>query len=199
MESQEKVWDSIARSWFERKKTLFPNVEKFLADKKGKILDIGCGSGRNFSAIIGEIFGVDFSAEMLKIAKQTCEKLGKKCVLNKANADELPFENNFFDAAIFVAALHCIESASSREKSLLELKRVLRPGARAFVTVWSSSHERIKGTGDQWLPWGTEKEKVMRFCYVYTKEEFKDLLERCGLKVVSLEENENIVAIVEKV
>lgn len=192
--SQEQIWDKIASDWNEYKTKPFPGIKEFLEDKKGKILDLGCGSGRNFQAIKEEIYGIDFSKEMIELAS----KKYPKAKLLKALASKIPFKNNFFDAAIYIAALHCIESPQERELSLKELLRVLKPKARAFITVWSINHERVKKLADNIVPWTISNETLQRFYYIYTKEELSTLLEKTGFKINSIKEHENIIAIVEK-
>lgn len=184
---QEKIWDEIAEPWKKFRDTIFPEVEDFLKDKKGKILDLGCGSGRNFAAIKGEIYGVDFSQKMLDLAKRDFPDAH----LTKVSADKLPFVDNFFDVAIFVAALHCIDSAKKREESLRELFRVLKPKAQAFVTVWSRNQERVRNKPKEaQIPWTVDGKKYFRYYYIYSQEELKELLEKVGFRVISLKEND---------
>ena len=67
--NQEKVWNTIAEKWAEYRKKPVPEVIKFLKNKSGKILDLGCGSGRHF--LSGKkIYGIDFSDKMLKLAEK---------------------------------------------------------------------------------------------------------------------------------
>ena len=59
--NQEKVWDTIAPEWEKVRQTPSPTVINFLKDKKGKILDLGCGSGRNFLKNKNyQVYGTDF-------------------------------------------------------------------------------------------------------------------------------------------
>ena len=202
MQTQEQIWDAIAQNWQEYKKVTFQDVDEFLRDKKGRILDLGCGSGRNFSAFPKniEVYGIDFSEKMLKYAEQEAEKLQISCLLFKAEASELPFEDNFFDATIFVATLHCIDSAEKREKALKELFRVLKTEARVFITAWSKTHARIKGkTKNQTIPWTIDGKRYERYYYIYDKEELEGLLKRLGFKILSSKEDKNIIIVAEKV
>ena len=48
---QETVWDTIAEKWHEYRNEPPDYVKNFLKDKEGRILDLCCGSGRNFSQI----------------------------------------------------------------------------------------------------------------------------------------------------
>ena len=69
--SQQTIWNKIAEQWSIFRRRTPSEVENFIANRKGKILDLGCGSGRNiiFNNNI-KYYGVDFSEEMLKIAER---------------------------------------------------------------------------------------------------------------------------------
>lgn len=193
--NQEHIWDAIAQDWSHFRNTIFEDVEQFLKDKKGKVLDLGCGSGRNFPAIKGEIYGIDFSQSMVNLAKKSFPHAN----LTKAQAYNLPFQDNFFDSAIFIACLHCIDSKDNRKKALEELFRVLKPKSQAILTVWSKNQDRIKNKPKEaQIPWTTNGDKYYRYYYVYDQDELKELLESVGFKVIEIKEDDNIVAIVEK-
>lgn len=178
-ENQQQVWDSIAKEWVEFRINPINEVKEFLRDKKGKVLDLGCGSGRNFLEKKGlEFYGIDFSEQMVKIAKK---KPYKKVI--KSNAWEIKFPYNFFDSALYISALHCIPSEENREKSLIELARVLKPKARAFISVWDKEQPKFKNEGKEvYLKWMLGKERkeeyVERYYKLYTKKEIIKLLER---------------------
>ena len=115
--NQEKVWDKIAEKWAEYKTTRNDITDKFLRLGKGKkVLDLGCGSGRNFIKTKATIYGVDFSKEMLKFARIHANNLGIDVELIKNKATKLEFEDNFFDSGILVAVLHCIRRKRKRKK-----------------------------------------------------------------------------------
>ena len=123
-------------------------------DKEGKILDLGCGSGRNFTKIKAKTYGVDFSNSMLKFAKAQAKKKKMDVILKKAEANSLPFSDNFFDAAIFIAVLHCIPDERKRKKALKELLRVLKPNSEALITVWDKNQARFKKSPKElFIPW----------------------------------------------
>lgn len=199
--SQKEVWNAVAPSWASYKKSPLPEVSEFLKDKTGNILDLACGSGRHFQCIKGTVYGVDFSDEMLRLAREAnTKKSNSNLNLIKAEADNLPFENNLFDSAIYIAGLHCIDSEIKRKKSLLELYRVLKPNAEALITVWSKNHKRLKNKEKEaLLPWTVNGIKYKRYYYIYGKEELESLLKETGFKIINSEENENIVIIVKKI
>lgn len=196
---QETVWDTIAEKWHEYRNEPSDYVKNFLKDKEGRILDLCCGSGRNFSQIKGQIYGVDFSAKMLEIAEKNANKLKPPCILIKSQTSKLPFEDNFFDCAIFIAGLHCIKGKKKRECSLKELFRVLKKGKQAIISVWSSNQKRVKGKkGDIFVPWTVEGKKYKRYYYLYEKDELEKELKKAGFHISEIKEEKRIIAIVEK-
>lgn len=195
---QEKVWESIAVRWQEFRDKPINEVINFIKNKEGKILDLGCGSGRNFTKTKATIYAVDFSQEMLKYAREHAKKLKIKAKFKRAEANNLPFKNNFFDAAMVIAVLHCI-NGKKREKTIKELYRVLKPKAKALILVWSRNNQRIKNKPKEcFIPWTIDGKKYQRYTYIYDKNEIKQLLENIGFKIKEISEDENITVIVEK-
>ena len=193
--SQQEIWNSIAPLWKTFRKNPLPEAVDFLKNKKGRILDLGCGTGRHFMKN-GEFYGVDFSEGMIKLAKKNKVKVK----LFVASADSLPFEDNFFDSAIFIAALHCIETKEKREKALGELFRTLKQNSEALITVWSKKHTKLANhPKNSTIAWKKGSEELQRYYYLYDKEELEKLLKSVGFKVVSIvDDNKNIIVIVRK-
>ncbi len=142
---QEKIWDAIAERWNDFRVSPVDEIINFLPKQSGCILDLGCGSGRNFMKNKNiKLYGVDFSSELLKLAKNRVKKLGIDAELKKSDATKIPYDDDFFDSAIFVRVLHCVDAEEKREKVLRELFRVLKPNAEAVISVWSRGQDRIK-------------------------------------------------------
>ena len=197
--TQEQTWDEISGKWDEYREKPMPEVARFLKNKKGKILDLGCGSGRHFVKNKGIIYGIDFSEKMVKFAKKKAKKSGIKVIVKKESADDLHFEDNFFSSAIFIATLHCIETAEKREKALRELFRVLEPGSEALITVWSRNHEALKNKNkEDKIPWKVNDKVYYRYNYIYYKPELEELLKKVGFKILKSWEDDNIVVMVKK-
>ena len=197
MEDQEKVWDATAERWGEFRTRLVDEVKEFLKNKRGKVLDLGCGSGRNFIKDKDlEFYGVDFSQKLLNIAK----KSGKDYVeLKKGTTDNIPYEEEFFDWIILARVLHCVESVEKRKKSLEEIYRVLKPGDEALISVWSRNSPRLKNKPkESFVPWTIGDKKYERYTYRYDLEELKDQLKNAGFKIISIREDKNIIAVVRK-
>ncbi len=191
--SQEEVWDNIANPWKDFRAKPIPEAIDFLKNKKGKILDLCCGSGRNFTKIKGVIYGVDFSKNMLKYAKKFADKEKIKVVLKKSKADKIPFGDGFFDSAIYVASLQCLASEKARKNSLKELYRVLNLGAEAMITVWDKNQEKFKDAPKQnFISWKIKgKGEFRRYYYLYEKSELIGLLKEIGFSIIKIYEKGN--------
>jgi ubiquinone/menaquinone biosynthesis C-methylase UbiE len=199
MENQQEVWDNVANKWNQFRKEPMPEVEEFLKGKWGKILDVGCGSGRHFQCVEGELYGIDFSQKMIVLAEKKATQLGIKANLEQSEADELKFPDDFFDSIICINSLHCIETPDKRKKSIEEMFRVLKSGGDAMITVWSKTQKRINGKiGDLLVPWTVDGNKLQRYYYIYEKDELERLLLEAGFKILFSEEKDNILFEVKK-
>ncbi len=190
---QEEVWDNISDLWSEFKKEPFYKVKKFLSGKKGKVIDLGCGSGRNMVASLDlEYYGVDFSEEQIKSARKIAKdkKINAKFFkLSTEDLDKNIFRDNMFDYGLFIAAIHCIEGKRERENALKEFYRVFKKGAEGLISVWNSEDERFNGLkGDIYMSWRKDGIEYMRHYYLYSKNEFIDLLKSVGFKILEFYE-----------
>ncbi len=191
--SQEQIWNKIASDWSKYRQSPIPEVVEFLKNKKGNILDMGCGSGRNMIKQDGlEYYGCDFSENMLKFAKQKGEELGIKARLSKFNVEKLGFDDEFFDAAIFISTLHCIENEKLRKKALAELFRVLKVGGEAMISVWDkNSDPEISHLekNEAFIDWNKNGETYKRYYYFYDKDELAYLLKEVGFEIIKTSES----------
>lgn len=109
------------------------------APKPGeRLLDLCCGTGDIAlagAAAGAEVFGLDFSAPMLAIARRRSAKIpgpiGTRPVSwLEADAENLPFADNTFDVVIVGYGLR---NLSRWEEGLTGMCRVARPGGRVLV------------------------------------------------------------------
>ena len=75
--SQKQIWDDIASEWYKFKKNPSKNAEEFLKNKKGKILDLGSGSGRHLIKTKGKLYLADFSEKMIQLERRLRKLQGK--------------------------------------------------------------------------------------------------------------------------
>ena len=190
--SQEKIWDKIAGDWSRFRPNPIFEVKEFLKDKKGKLLDMGCGSGRNMIKQEGlDYYGIDFSESMIKFARDKAEKMQVKARLTKSNADKLQFDDDFFDVAIFISTLHCIENETLRKKSLTELFRVLKTSGEVMISVWDKNKDEdmknLEMNGG-YMDWKKDGEIYKRYYHAYDEDELVYLLKEIGFEIVKIGE-----------
>ncbi len=106
------------------------------------ILDLGGGTGdltAKFSRIVGEkgqVVLADINNSMLNVGR---DKLRDRGVVGnvhyvQANAEELPFPDNYFDC---ITISFCLRNVTDKDKALRSMFRVLKPGGRLLVLEFS--------------------------------------------------------------
>jgi ubiquinone/menaquinone biosynthesis C-methylase UbiE len=132
-EKYDSVWSTSTRQFIP------PLLEATDVSPGMSILDVGCGPGY-VSAAVAERgtnpTGLDFSAEMIAIARKTFPRLE----FQEGDAQNLPFADGSFDRVIAnFALLHL----SHPEKASAEACRVLRPGGRFGFSTWAAKKENV--------------------------------------------------------
>jgi demethylmenaquinone methyltransferase/2-methoxy-6-polyprenyl-1,4-benzoquinol methylase len=114
---------------------------KLLKDIQPKqILDIATGTGDFAIEALklnpDHVTGVDISEGMLNVGREKLKKrkLDDKITLTSGDSENLPFEDNKFDAIIVAFGVRNFENL---EKGLSEMFRVLRPGGKVVVLEFS--------------------------------------------------------------
>ena len=184
------VFDQIAPGWYNyRHWSIFRNELELLAQRwqAGRLLNVGCAHGPDFLPFSEtfELYGVDFSSEMLKFAQKYSQKFNFTVNLSLADAGSLPYDDGAFDWAIAVATYHHIRGGENRRTALDELRRVLRPGGEAFITVWNRWQPRFWFSGKEVdIPWRTKGKSLYRYHYLFSYGELEDLAGRSGFEVL---------------
>ena len=113
---------------------LRPYRQRAIAGARGRVLEIGIGSGRNLSLYdhaVVEVIGIDPSREMLALAQPTAAALSRKVTLLPQSAESLPFKNGSMDTVVVTWSLCSIPDPAA---ALREARRVLKPeGQLRFV------------------------------------------------------------------
>lgn len=105
-----------------------------------KILDVATGTADVALEAVSlkpeSIIGIDISEGMLSIGRIKIEKRGlsQKISLQKADSENLPFENDSFDA---VTVAFGVRNFENLEKGLSEINRVLKPGGKLVILEFS--------------------------------------------------------------
>ena len=108
-----------------------------------RVLDVACGTGivaRRVAVAIGEtgfVTGVDSNPAMLGVARaQPVEAGASNIDYHDGNGMQLPFRDSEFD---LVTCSQGLQFFPDRARGLAEMHRVLRPGGRVALTLWTDS------------------------------------------------------------
>ena len=98
----------------------------------GRILDVGCGTGRLLSSLSAdsyERYGLDVSVGMVQQAYRKDTQL--QCAI--ASATAIPFDDNTFDVTFCAAVLHHIAEPQAVAQAIREMIRVTKHGGTAII------------------------------------------------------------------
>jgi ubiquinone/menaquinone biosynthesis C-methylase UbiE len=101
------------------------------------VLDVGCGGGKTVSRLAqmapqGKVFGIDYSADMVKFSKKINEKLiaQNRVEIIEGSVEKMSFKDDFFD---LVTAFETYYFWNNFSGALNEIKRVLKPGGKLLL------------------------------------------------------------------
>lgn len=103
-----------------------------------RILDAGCGGGRNLSWFLAEgfrVYGTDSSAAAIEALRTGLGLPGKRWRVEAVEA--LSFPDRYFDHVISSAVLHFAADTDHFFAMMGQMVRVLRPGGSLFVRMAS--------------------------------------------------------------
>ncbi|MCH6235356.1 methyltransferase domain-containing protein [Cognataquiflexum rubidum] len=165
---------------------LLDQILKGRFDKEMKILDAGCGEGRNTVYFLHEgyqIFGADsnpIAIQMARIYAQTIQKEYDVYRFQTSLIENMPFHQGAFDVVISSAVLHFAKDENQFLKMVDEMMRVLKPGGIFFLRMTTSQGNMKEksphlGDGVYLLPDGSER-------FLFTDELEKLIVSKYGLK-----------------
>ncbi len=152
--------------WFRgRRRIFFELIGQHLGEGENlEILEIGCGAGGMLGPLgkYGRVTGMDISQDYI----QFCRSRGYERVLT-GSGYELPFADDSFD---LVALFDVIEHIPDDERVLSEVRRVLKPGGRIFLSV--PAYQFLYSQND----------RVAHHCRRYTARRLRKVMRAAGLK-----------------
>ncbi len=181
----------------------FGDIDVYLFDQllrgrlppRSRVLDAGCGSGRNLVYLLQagyEVFGLDQDATSIKTVQQLAARLAPHLPAENFRVEAIErnsFPDQFADVVISNAVLHFARDDAQFATMLRATWRVLRPGGLLFCRLASNigMEQAVTPIAGRWhrLPDGTERYLVdeallMRF----TRELEGELLDPIKTTVV---------------
>ena len=119
-----------------------------------RVLDAGCGYGRNLVHLLREgceVFALDMDADGVNHVRELSASLGNRLPAENfqvAPIEQMPFVDGFADVVICSSVLHFARDDEHFRAMLAELWRVLRPGGMLFCRLGSRigmDFERVGG------------------------------------------------------
>lgn len=115
--------------------------DRNLADLHGRVIELGAGNGLNFEhypKTVDEVLAIEPDDTLRALAEQAAQHASVPVRVIAAHADDLPFDDASFDAAIASLVLCSVPDPGG---ALAELRRVLKPdGQLRFL-------EHVRSTG----------------------------------------------------
>jgi len=153
--------------------TEFGNIDIYLFDQllKGryddcrKIIDVGCGSGRNIVFFLRngyEVHGIDMDPYAVATVQGLSARLAPANPVSNfvvARVEKLPYEDESFDLAICNTVFHFASGPDNFDEMVRSVWRVIKPGGYLFARLASDigleSRMRSQGNGRYLMPDGT--------------------------------------------
>jgi SAM-dependent methyltransferase len=131
-----------------------------------RVLDAGCGYGRNLVYLLREgceVFALDANVDAVEHVRQLAVSLGTNLPAGNFQVgviERMPFPDAFADVVICSSVLHFSRDDDHFSKMISELWRVLKPGGMLFCRLGSrigmdfervQGHRYIIGDGSEWF------------------------------------------------
>ena len=148
------------------------------------LLDVGCGGGRTVAKLAaiateGKVFGVDFSAESVAMAR----KINSRAIstgrveIREASVSHLPFADGTFDVATAVETHFWWPDP---QNDMREVFRVVKPGGTVVIIaeIYKGAPTAVAKMAEAYIPLSG-----MKFL---TADEHRELLQRAGFVDVNI-------------
>ena len=166
---------------------LLDQILKARFERHFKILDAGCGEGRNLVYFIRNqyrVYGIDKNVDSIQMLKHLIKSINKEYPLDRfvlGNMEEMPYKQHEFDAIISSAVLHFAENKNEFFNMFRELDRVLKPKGILFVRMTADTGMKDKnkpmGDGKFFLPDGSVR-------FLLTKVILKEIIDQYGFEFI---------------
>jgi tRNA (uracil-5-)-methyltransferase TRM9 len=170
-----QFYQTFGESFADTRRRIQPGVRRVLErlPVKGRYIDLGCGSGALAvewarQARQGEYLGLDFSPQLLEIARQVTEGKPAEGLSFQFRLADLSdpawcagLEPAAFDGGLAFAVLHHLPGQELRRQVLQRVRERLAPGGRFVHSVWQFQHSpRLLARRVPWEKIGLQPERL---------------------------------------
>jgi len=179
------TWDEFYKNIRDSNPLIWPDVQvvrllsKLKLNDKVKVIDLGCGEGRNIRLLCEKGFDVtalDQSKHALNIVKTLYHLDDKQIICDNISSGIKTLNDNYYSLVLCWGLMHYITDTAL---VLKEIKRILKKGSSAILSFSTTRDKR--DTADEVK------------CY-FSQENIEELLNGAGLKIddIGLIENHYI-------
>src|SRR5262245_6264851 len=118
---------------------LFDQLLKGTFDERPRILDVGCGGGRNLPYFLEhgfDVFAIDSDPAAVSATRSVVARLAPALSVDRVqlgDIDALPWTDGVMDAVLCSAVLHFARDENHFDRMIAEMWRVLGPGRGFFA------------------------------------------------------------------
>ena len=166
-----------------RNRELLPYRERVLSFARGRVLEIGIGSGLNlpfYGTQAEEIIGLDPVARLITMAQGSTERSKTPVTFITGSAEAIPIDEHSIDTVVTTWTLCSIPNVVG---ALREMRRVLRPGGQLlFVEHGLAPEDSVRKWQNRLTPvW----KRIAGGCHL--NRPIGDLIESAGFGIARLE------------
>ena len=195
MRNELAYWNNDAANYDNRAKKSYKAYQNIIRKIKNEVttemnvLDIGTGTGEIPISIykdVKSIEAIDFSQEMIKIAKNKAENRGIENIkFLVQDSNDLNYKDNSFDVIIIINLLHIVPKP---ENVINEAKRLIKKDGTIIISTFLHN-ENIKSRIISYIM----KRKGHPIVTKFDSKSICKFIEKCSLKITSHQNIKNIM------
>jgi ubiquinone/menaquinone biosynthesis C-methylase UbiE len=129
-----------------------PLIEQAEIESGFRVLDIGCGTGSMVVVIKrmhpdAEIVGIDPDPSALSVSRRKARRAGLSIEFDRGFADHMPYADASFDRVFSSFMFHHL-AADEKSATLVEIRRVLKPGGSLHLLDFVREHGAHSGAAE---------------------------------------------------
>lgn len=213
-------YNTIASDFSQKRQYMWQDLVPLFNHIKfnAKVLDVGCGNGRAFQQLINkkvDYLGIDFSENLINLAK--IKFRGIKFIVADLTNDNIWDNLKNFDVVLCLAVLHHFPTPTSQKRLLNYIYQSLKKDGILIISVWNLWQRKfwylhlqqifykLLNWQFKWLkvPYtmqtNSQKVKINRFCYAFTKNELRHFINEAGFNVIEEKYGKNLCFVAKKV